>query len=276
MFFKAKDIMTVGNIGGGLACILVSMEGMGARTQEEATSYVFWAAFCILVAYWFDFFDGRVARWLGQVNKFGAEFDNVADLVAYSMAPSFLLYLAYRKAVVLPGIETMPGVQAAIAAGVAVIPALFGCLRFARFNVRRLDLDGYWIGFPRPASALMILSLVNSHLFLASPLMPWIGIGLVVLLGFMGLSLKPWIGHHGRRKWSWYLAIILNMVWISVVASAILGPILDVLGFVPLVPMKLAFDWVLIWMGFYLCIQWTDVPEATRMAVRRLTADWND
>jgi len=275
MFFKAKDLMTLGNIGGGLACIMVSMEGMAARTVDEAGTYVFWAAVALIAAFWFDFFDGRVARWLGKANRFGAELDNVADLVAYSVAPSFLLYLAYRKAVVLPGLEHLPAVQTAVAALVASIPAISGCLRFARFNVRRLELEGYWVGFPRPASALMILAMVNSHLFTSSPIMPWVGVALVVVLGLMGLSLKPWIGHHGRR-FSWYLVIILHMVWMTVMISLLLGPIMDVAGYVPIMPLKLPFDWIMIWLGFYLCVQWTDVPKATRMAVRRLTADWNE
>jgi hypothetical protein len=98
---------------------------------------------------------------------------------------------------------------------------------------------------------------------------------MVLVLGLMGLSLKPWIGHHNRR-FSWYLGTILHMVWASVMVSLVLGPILDVAGYVPLVPPKLPFDWIMIWLTCYLCIQWTDVPEATRLAVRRLTAGWND
>ena len=268
MFFKAKDLMTVGNIAGGLACVLVAMEGMASRTSAEAADYVLWAGFCMLVAWTFDAFDGVVARALGQVNRFGAEFDNVADLTSYSVAPSFILYLAYRRMVVLPGLEDLQGVQAVLAGVVALVPALFGCIRFARFNIRKLDVPGLWIGFPRPAAALYIIAMVNSHLFLASGTMQWIGIGLVVLVGFMNLSLVPFIGHHGR-KFSWYLGTILHIVWATVAVSVIGGVFLKV------VPANLAFDWVLVWLSFYLFIQWTDIPTATRREIARLTSDWN-
>jgi len=272
MFFKTKDLMTVGNIAGGVATILVAMEGMALANdapRELVASYVFWSGFGILVAYFFDAFDGVVARALNQVNAFGGEFDNVADLVAYSVAPSFLLYFVYRHYVMLPGLEDLPAARMAVAIGVALVPTLFGCIRFARFNVRRLNVPALFIGFPRPASALLIVALVNSHLMSVSPLMGWIGVAMVLLLGFMNLSLVPFISHHGRQ-WSWYLKVILNFVWFSVAASVVLGVFLDWL------PRNLAFDWVLFWLCCYLFIGWTDISTETRRRVRELTAEWND
>jgi phosphatidylserine synthase len=232
-------------------------------------SYIFWSGFGILVAYFFDAFDGVVARALNQVNQFGAEFDNVADLVAYSVAPSFLLYFAFRRYILLPGLENLPTVQFAIAAAVALIPTLFGCIRFARFNVRRLDVPALFIGFPRPASALLIVALVNSHMMAVSPWMGWIGVAMVVLLGFMNLSLVPFISHHGR-VWSWYLKVVLNFVWFSVAFSVVFGVLLDWL------PRNLAFDWVLLWLCFYLFLGWTDISTETRRRVKALTSDWNE
>lgn len=269
MFFKTKDLMTVGNIVGGLASVVVAMEGMAAPTQEVARQYVFWSGFMILVAWVFDAFDGVVARMLNQVNQFGAEFDNVADLVSYSIAPGFMLYFVYRKAIVLPGLENLPTVQLIVALLLGLTPALSGCVRFARFNIRKLDVTGLWIGFPRPASALTIIALVNCHLFQISPLMGWVGVPFVLGLGLMNLSVIPFIGHHGRQ-WSWYLKVILNFVWLTVAVSVVLGIVLDVL------PRRLAFDWILVWLSYYLFIGWTDISTATRQEIARLTADWND
>jgi len=272
MFFKTKDLMTVGNISGGIATILVAMEGMSLPAdapRDLVASYVFWSGFGILVAYFFDAFDGVVARALNQVNQFGAEFDNVADLVAYSVAPSFLLYFAYRRYVALPGLAELPAVQFAVAVLVALIPTLFGCIRFARFNVRRLDVPALFIGFPRPASALLIVALLNSHLMSVSPWMGWIGVAMVALLGFMNLSLVPFISHH-HRVWSWYLKVVLNFVWFSVAASVVLGVFLDWL------PRNLAFDWVLFWLCCYLFMGWTDISTETRRRVAVLTGDWNE
>lgn len=269
MFFKTKDLMTVGNITGGLACAAVAMEGMAATTPAQANQYVFWSGMMMFVAYIFDSFDGVVARLLKQANQFGAEFDNIADLVAYSIAPGFMLYLVYRKAVILPGLEDHPQIQLLIAILVGLLLPVSGCIRFARFQIRKLDVQGLWIGFPRPASALAIVALVNSHLFQISPIMHWVGVVFVFGLAAMNLSLVPFIGHHGR-KWSWYLKIILNFVWMTVAFSIVLGVFFDV------VPKRLAFDWTLIWLSFYLFVGWTDISTATRMEVKKLTADWND
>ncbi len=267
MFFKAKDLMTVGNIGGGVASVLIAMEGMGCR-PEDVPTYVFWSGFAVLAAYFFDAFDGFVARALNQMNQFGAEFDNVADLIAYSVAPSFLLYLTFSRAVTLPGIEPGSALAMVVAIVMASTPILSGAIRFARFNVRKLDVPGFWIGFPRPASALLIVSLVNSHLFLHSGLVRWMSVALVLFLGYMGLSLHPYIGHHHRR-FSWYLAIVLNLVWFSVVLAFVGGVFLEWF------PPNLAFDWALIWLMCYLLIQWTDIPLQTRAEITRLTNDWN-
>ena len=274
MFFKTKDLMTVGNIAGGLASVLVAMEGMASKDVASAKSYVFWSGFCILVAWTFDAFDGVVARALGQMNKFGAEFDNVADLTSYSVAPSFILYLAYRHVADLPGLGRGSLGQNVVAIVLALIPSIFGCIRFARFNLRKLDVQGLWIGFPRPASALMIVALVNSHLWPTSGVVQWVGVVIVCLLGYMNLSLVPFIGHHGRQ-WSWYLKILLNFVWMTVAVSVPLGLGADLLGYM-ILPPNIFFDWVLIWMACYLFIAWTDIPLRTREEVKRLTADWNE
>lgn len=268
MFFKAKDLMTVGNIGFGIGAVLMAMEGMAAESPREAADFVFWAGLLILCAFFFDMFDGKVARFLGQMNKFGAEFDNIADLTSYSIAPAFIMYLAFRKVAVLPGLAQDSWVRTAVAVVVALVPAVCGCIRFARFNVRRMEVPGFFIGFPRPAAALMMVSLVNSHLFLNAAFMGWVGVGLVFLLGYMNLSLTPFISHHDRQ-WSWHLKIILNMVWITVVIALVAGVLLNIM------PQRTIFDVIFMWLFFYLVVQWTDIPEATRKDIAKVTADWN-
>ncbi|NOZ02500.1 MAG: hypothetical protein GXP54_11500 [Deltaproteobacteria bacterium] len=268
MFFKTKDLMTVGNITLGLGGVLVAMEGMGAP-REDVGVYVFWSGLLIILAVVFDIFDGKVARALGQMNRFGAEFDNVADLTSYSIAPAFLLYLAYQKYVTLPGIEQGSQLQTAISVTVAMFPAVFGCIRFARFNVRKLDVPGFWIGFPRPMAALFYVSLVNSHLFLSTGAMAWVGVVLIVYASFMNLSRMPFIGHHDR-EWSWHLKIILTCVWVSALVAFVAGVVFKVM------PERTVFDVVLLWLSYDLFIQWTDIPKAAREEVARLTANWNE
>ena len=265
MFFKTKDLMTVGNIMGGLVASFISVEGMAASTVQETKNYVFWAGVSILVAYLFDALDGVVARALHQQNKFGGEFDNVADLVAYSIAPGFIIYLTYRG-IVFKGLE--PHLAMILSILLASIPPLFGCMRFARFNTFRYDIEGFWLGYPRPASALLLVSMVESGVFQNNTLVQYIGIGVIVLLGFMNVSLFPYIGHHGR-KFTRHLGWILIYVAFSVASSLILG-------LVGWLPKHVVFDIVFLWMTFYLFINWVDIPKQTRLEIKQAIIGWRE
>lgn len=267
MFFKTKDLMTSGNIMGGLVAAFISTEGMSATSPQQAKTFVFWAGVSILVAYAFDALDGVVARALHQQNKFGGEFDNVADLVAYSIAPGFIIYLTYRQ-IVFPGIGLDPTWSMLISMALGSIPPLFGCIRFARFNTFRYDIEGFWLGYPRPASALLLVSLVESDLFNTNQWMQMIGIGLIVIIGLTNITLSPYIGHHGRR-FSRHLGWILIYVAASVAVAL-------VLGLVGWMPRTVVFDIVLMWMLFYLVLNWVDIPKYTRMQIKAATKRWKD
>lgn len=266
MFFKLKDLMTSGNILGGIGSVFVAMEGMRvATTSDGAFTYVFWSGFLILIAYIFDAFDGVVARVLKSSNKFGAEFDNVADLVSYSIAPSFLIYLAYRKASFLLSFSSSIAIPISLI--VAVSPAIMGSIRFARFNAVRMEYPGYWIGLPRPASALLILSFLNSHFFKSESAFQIFGIPLILLLSFLNVTLIPYKGHHGG-KFSLYLKVILTYVVISVIVSFVGGVILEIL------PRNFVFDMIFIWLFCYIFMQLADIHPNTMKDLKFLINKW--
>lgn len=267
MFFKTKDLMTVGNIMGGLVASFISTEGMRASSPQEAKTYVFWAGVSILVAYLFDSLDGVIARALHQQNKFGGEFDNVADLVAYSIAPGFIIYLTYRQ-IVFPGLGMDPTWSMLGAIVLGSIPPVFGCLRFARFNTFHYDVEGFWLGYPRPASALLLVSMVESELFYFNHWMQLAGIAVIIAIGFMNVSLFPYIGHHGRR-FSRHLGWILIYVAASVAIAL-------VLGLVGWMPKAVVFDIVFLWMFFYLVLNWVDIPKQTRMQIKASVNRWKE
>ena len=50
------------------------------------------AGMSILVAMILDGFDGRVARMTNTATAFGAEYDSMADMISFGMAPAFLMY----------------------------------------------------------------------------------------------------------------------------------------------------------------------------------------
>ncbi len=103
------------------------------------------AATAVLIAAVFDLLDGKIARATHTSSRFGAEFDSLADLVSFGMAPGVLLYLW-----VLQPLQNLGWLT-------AFLFMACGALRLARFNTN-LDQpsDGYFSGLPIPAAAGMV------------------------------------------------------------------------------------------------------------------------
>ena len=108
-----------------------------------------WAAISILVANVFDVLDGRVARLTNSTSRFGIEYDSLADLVAFGVAPGIL---AYRWA--LEPWMTWGWLAASLYVAC-------GALRLARFNVQFDNAEKrHFIGLPIPAAAEVIATTV--------------------------------------------------------------------------------------------------------------------
>ncbi len=103
------------------------------------------AAFFIFISLIFDGLDGRVARMTGTTSKFGVEFDSLADLIAFGVAPAMLGYYQYGHDFEKFGVL------------VAGLFAVFGAIRLARFNVMTSDTEpNVFIGLPIPAAAVFM------------------------------------------------------------------------------------------------------------------------
>src|SRR2546427_6883755 len=111
----------------------------------------------ILLACIFDLFDGRVARMGGVESPFGREFDSLADLISFGVAPAFLVHRVVLKDVDL--FKDHPEYGWFIAS----IYLLCGAFRLARFNcLAALAGTGggrEFLGFPIPAAAGLVSSL---------------------------------------------------------------------------------------------------------------------
>lgn len=96
----------------------------------------------VLISMVLDGLDGRVARLTKTTSKFGIEFDSLADVIAFGVAPAMILYFAIGS-----GYERF----GALASALFVI---FGAIRLARFNVYAGNIDSsYFIGLPIPSAA---------------------------------------------------------------------------------------------------------------------------
>jgi len=110
----------------------------------------------ILLACIFDLLDGRVARLGGAESPFGREFDSLADLVSFGVAPAFLV-----QRVVLA--DVFPYEYRQISWFIASIYLLCGAFRLARFNcLSMMPASGGgkdFLGFPIPSAAGLVASL---------------------------------------------------------------------------------------------------------------------
>jgi CDP-diacylglycerol--serine O-phosphatidyltransferase len=103
------------------------------------------AAICILISAVFDGLDGKVARATGTTSKFGVEYDSLADLVAFGVAPGLIMYFWALKPF---------GRLGWVAAFLFVV---CGALRLARFNVQVETVESKrFVGLPIPAAASMV------------------------------------------------------------------------------------------------------------------------
>ncbi len=118
----------------------------------------------ILVASFFDLFDGKVARATNSTSRFGIEFDSLADLVSFGVAPGLLMYLW----------TLIPlGRMGWLAAFLFMV---CGALRLARFNAMIDDVSSeHFIGLPIPVAAWFLASTVIFHLswFGSTRTHPW-------------------------------------------------------------------------------------------------------
>src|ERR1700758_4746718 len=122
--YLLPNLMTAGNLFCGFTATLKILEGaLLQSTNADAAADLFHAAiWFILGAFVFDFLDGRLARLGGHESAFGREFDSLAGLVSFGVAPALMVYK-----VVLIEFQTLGLI-------VASLYLLCGALRLARFN----------------------------------------------------------------------------------------------------------------------------------------------
>ncbi len=147
------NLMTAGNLFCGFVALTKIVEA--SANDPQFNSIIRHALFFILLACIFDLLDGRVARMGGSESPFGREFDSLADLISFGVAPAFLVHRIVLRDV----FEQRPEIGWFIAS----IYLICGALRLARFNCLAAMSSGgggrEFLGFPIPAAAGLVASL---------------------------------------------------------------------------------------------------------------------
>ena len=136
------------------------------------------AAWAIVAGMIFDGLDGRIARLTKTTSAFGMQYDSLADIITFGMAPAFLAYAWVLKPFGRLGWMA------------AFLFLLCTALRLARFNVTKPDTHGsHFIGLPSPAAAVVVASIVIAFedLF-ATRINPFIMVMVIYGLAFLMVS----------------------------------------------------------------------------------------
>jgi CDP-diacylglycerol--serine O-phosphatidyltransferase len=149
------NLLTAANLFCGFVALtkIVGLE----KTEMESGQFeqIYKALGFILLACIFDLFDGRIARMGGRESPFGREFDSLADLISFGVAPAFLVHRVVLKDVFVNHPE--------FGWFIASIYLICGAFRLARFNCLSAMAGGgggkEFLGFPIPSAAGLVASL---------------------------------------------------------------------------------------------------------------------
>jgi len=235
------SVFTVANMMCGYYAILAAFDGRVTDFDN--------AAIAIGFAYLFDSFDGRIARIMHTESEFGREFDSLADIVSFGIAPAVLAYAW--------GVRAMAAVVAPqplhlVELGWLVGFFYLGCCawRLARFNIQGMAPGGnrYFAGLPTPAAAGMVAAVV--HAFRAPIEDAKVSVLWLALLVALGVLMSSTLRYFSFKDIQWTkrrpsLAIVLlvllaaaifkfSQITLLLMASAYVvhGPILQLVRYV--------------------------------------------
>jgi len=140
--YLLPSLFTVANMFCGYACVVYAMRG------EFGTAAPF-IGFAIVL----DVLDGRIARLTGTASAFGVEFDSLADVISFGIAPAILSFAW--------GLQPLG--RLGWAAGFVFVTA--AAMRLARFNIQTSTGGDkrYFVGMPSPAAAAVPAATVFAY-----------------------------------------------------------------------------------------------------------------
>ena len=169
------------------------------------------AAISIMVAMMWDTLDGRVARLTNTQSAFGAQYDSLADLISFGLAPALLVY------------EWSLSDLGRVGWIAAFIFLACAALRLARFNTQVGVADKrYFQGLPSPAAAGVIASMIwlkfwnFEYFFGIVTFSYYIGVGITIVCGLLMVSNVRYYSFKEldtkKASFRFLLAIVLSLI----------------------------------------------------------------
>ena len=168
----------------------------------------------IFVAMVLDGMDGRVARWTNTQSEFGAQFDSIADMVAFGAAPALVAYTWALK-----DMSTLGWIGAFIyCAGTGI--------RLARFNANISVVDKrYFQGLPSPSGAAVMAGLVwvLADFGFDPDESSWLGVVAWAMAVFAGITMVSNVPFWSFKEVNWKKRVPLWVILAAVIALSIIA-----------------------------------------------------
>ena len=198
--YLLPNFMTAGNLVCGFLAIISIINAIsngGINDLENSRSLFERAIWFILAGCLFDILDGRLARLGGRDSPFGKEFDSIADIISFGVAPALLV-----QSVIM---NEFSGSFPIIVASIFLV---CGGMRLARFNciaAHGVTSSGYFKGFPIPAAAGLISSLTLFVLWIADkePELSRLRIVFLVLMLFLSFLMISSVRYPSFKNLNW-------------------------------------------------------------------------
>jgi CDP-diacylglycerol--serine O-phosphatidyltransferase len=211
--FLLPAMFTSANLLCGYYAVVAALSGTASDFDHAARA--------IGLAILFDSLDGRIARLTGTNTEFGVQFDSLADVVSFGIAPAVLAYAwGFRSVAPTNAINVE---QLGQFGWILCLAFLICCAwRLARFNVQGMapGSSKFFVGMPTPAAAGVIASLVHGY---KVPLHSWSwAIAWFLLTASLGALMTSTIRYYSFKDIPWTkkqpsLLIILLILMCAVV-----------------------------------------------------------
>src|ERR1700741_5364529 len=194
--FLLPSIFTGANLLCGYYASIAALNG-GTEDFDHAAK-------AIGIAILFDGLDGRIARMTGTNTEFGVQFDSLADVVTFGIAPAILAYSwGFRS---IAGLSSEGYEQLGHFAWICCLAFLIcSAWRLARFNVQGMAPGGSknFVGMPTPAAAGVVAAIVHACHWLGPITEKQWSIAWFVLLPVLGALMTSTVRYYSFKDIPW-------------------------------------------------------------------------